>query len=225
MAKSEIQKSKSRGPSTQGFLAISEVRENLIVMPGGGVRAVIAVSSTDFVLKSQEEQNAIIGRYQAFLNTLDFPIQILIQSRKLDIHGYLEKIKERQLAQTNELLRIMTEEYAEYIRKLLDFGNIMNKTFYVVVPYSTGDVTQEGFIDKLKNIINPTQKLAASQEKFMEMQSVVDDRIGRVENGLGSVGLRTMRLNTEEIVELLFKSYNLGVANEAVVDMSELNLQ
>lgn len=212
-------------PSTQSFLSIAEVKEDLIITLGGGARAVIAVSSTNFVLKSQDEQNAIIARYQAFLNTLDFSIQILIQSRKLDIHGYLDKVRERQLQQTNELLRVQTEEYAEYIGKLLEYGNIMNKTFFVVIPFSTGDQLKEGIFDKFKNLLNPTRKIVEHQEKLAEAHQVLDDRVARVENGLSGVGLRTMRLNTQELVELLYNSYNLGTAQTGLIDLAEVDIK
>jgi len=224
----EMQKNKTSsfrsGSSTQYFLAISEVKEDVIVMKDGSLRAVIAVSSTNFILKSPEEQEAILSRYQAFLNTLDFPIQILVQSRKLDIHGYLEKIKEKQMQQTNELLRVQTEEYIEYISKLLELGNIMNKTFYAVVPFYSGDPVKAGFSQRFKNLINPAQEIAASQRKMTEELGVLADRVARVANGLSSLGLRVMRLNTQDLVELLYNSYNVGSAAGGTVDMAEFKL-
>lgn len=226
MAKTETQKSAGKGsPSTQSFLAISEVKQDLIVANDGGVRAVIAVSSTNFVLKSQDEQNAILARYQAFLNTIDFALQIIIQSRKLDVHGYLDKIRERLLQQTNELLRVQTEEYIEYIGKLLEYGNIMNKTFYIVIPFAAADPIKRGIFDKLKNLINPTQEIVEGQEKFQEIKQVLEDRVARVEEGLSGIGLRTMRLNTEELVELLYNSYNIGGDQGGTVNLKEINIQ
>ncbi len=209
--------------STQSFLAISEIKDDVIVTRDGGVRAVIAVSSTNFILKSQDEQNAILARYQSFLNGLDFPIQVLIQSRKLDIHGYLEKVRQIMSRQSNELLRIQTEEYIQYIEKLLEFGNIMNKMFYVIIPFSSGSPVQSGFFSTLKNLINPSAKLAANQARLTEQLSVIDERVARVESGLSGLGLRTMRLATQELIELLYNSYNIGHAQTGLINLSQLN--
>lgn len=215
----------SSGSSTQGFLLISEIKDDVIVARDGGLRAVVAVSSTNFALKSQDEQNAIIARYQAFLNSLDFSIQILMQSRHLDIHGYLDKIRARQTQQTNELLRMQTEEYVEYVKKLLEFGNIMNKTFYVVVPYSAGGPVEAGVKQKLKNLINPSAPIVASKQKFLAEAQQLNDRVARIEGELNSINLRTMRLKTQELVELLFNSYNIASAQRGRVELGELKLE
>lgn len=215
--------SSAAGSSTQDFLMISEIREDVIVTPDGGLRAVIAVSSTNFLLKSPDEQNAILARYQDFLNTLGFPVQILMQSRKLDVHGYLEKMRVRALQHTNELLRVQTEEYIEYISKLLEYGNIMNKTFFVVVPFNSQTASKQGFFDKLSNFISPAKKLIESRKKMLEGLEVLNDRVSRVENGLSSVGLRTMKLNTTELVDLLYQSYNIGSSQANWVDLQSVN--
>src|SRR6185369_16239807 len=114
------------------------IKQNTVVMKDGSIRAILVVSSTNFSLKSADEQNAMISAYQNFLNGLDFPIQIVMQSRKLDIHSYLDKLRGVMQQQTNELLRLQTQEYIEYISKLIEFASIMNKTFYVVIPLTTG---------------------------------------------------------------------------------------
>jgi len=223
----EMQSKKSTGSaetSTQSFLAVSEVKDDTIVTTDGGLRAVIAVSSTNFVLKSQQEQDAILARYQQFLNSLEFSVQILMQSRRLDIHGYLAKVQERILQQTNELLRMQTEEYAEYIKKLMELGNIMNKTFYVIIPYSSGATVDSGILDKIKNIINPTEKIVASQKKFSEEQQILTDRAARVMGELSGLGLRTLRLNTQELVELLYNSYNVGSDQVGMVEFGQIQI-
>src|ERR1051326_2055634 len=129
-------KKDSTGVGIQSHMDVSEIRDNTIVLRDGSLRAVIVVSSTNFSLKSGDEQNALIDAYQSFLNALEFPIQILMQSRKLDIHSYLDKLRGVMQQQTSELLRLQTQEYIEYISKLIEFASIMNKTFYVIVPYS-----------------------------------------------------------------------------------------
>jgi len=227
MAILEMQKKKSKGAgsSTQSFLAISDIRDDCIVTTDGGTRAVIAVSSTNFVLKSQQEQEAILSRYQSFLNSLEFSVQILMQSRRLDIHGYLARIEERVLQQTNELLRMQTEEYAEYIKKLMELGNIMNKTFYVIVPFSTGGPVEKGMLDKLKDLINPTGTIVSSQKKFVEERQQLADRVARVMEELSSLSLRTVRLNTQELVELLYNSYNLGSEQAGMVEFGQIQME
>src|SRR3989344_1612347 len=123
--------------STQRYLDIAEIKEGTIIMRDGSLRAVVVVSSINFSLKSGDEQNALISAYQNFLNALEFPIEILMQSRKLDIHAYLDKLRSTMQQQTNELLRLQTQEYIEYASKLIEFASIMTKTFYVVVPLTT----------------------------------------------------------------------------------------
>src|SRR3990167_8041994 len=138
MAKQEMQSPTMAGNkptvSTQAFLDIAEIKENIVIMKDGSFRAIVVVSSTNFSLKSVEEQNALIAAYQNFLNSLEFPVQIVMQSRKLDIHAYLDKLRSTMQQQTNELLRLQTQEYIEYISKLIEFASIMNKTFYVIIP-------------------------------------------------------------------------------------------
>lgn len=223
----EMQKKKGAaggGSSAQDFLAISEIKHNVIVMKDGGLRAVIAISSINFSLKSPDEQNAIISSYQSFLNTLEFPVQILIQSRKLDVHAYLDKMREKEMRQTNELLRVQTEEYIEYIAKLTEVGNIMNKTFYIIIPHSSGDPVKAGLVQRFKNLINPTVGISVSQKKFEEEAKIVEDRVARVTGGISGMGLRCMRLTTQELVELLYNCYNIGTAPGSLVDVGELKL-
>src|SRR5580704_5657326 len=127
-------KNKDAVSTTQGFLRIAEIKSDTVVMDDGTLRAILGVSSTNFDLKSQEEQNGIIFGFQRFLNSLEFPVQILMQSRKMEIGGYLEKLKHMAEKQTNELLRVQTGEYVEFISRLIENASIMNKNFYVIVP-------------------------------------------------------------------------------------------
>jgi len=227
MANLEMQKDPTKssgGSSSQSFLEVSEIKDDIIVTKDGGLRAVIAISSTNFILKSQDEQQAIISKYQGFLNSLEFPLQILMQSRHLHIHAYLEKLQALQMKQTNELLRMQTEEYIAYITKLLEFGNIMNKTFYAVIPFSAGVIEKAGALSKLKNLIAPGQKIIASQQRFFTESQQLNERVIRVESEFSSLGLRTMRLHTSELVELLYNSYNVTTSRQGQVDIGELKL-
>jgi hypothetical protein len=212
MAKKEMENKKSAGLSTQSHLDVAEIRESTIVLRDGSMRAVIVVSSTNFSLKSGDEQNALIQSYQGFLNSLEYPIQILMQSRKLDIHSYLDKLRAVMQQQTNELLRLQTQEYIEYIAKLIEFASIMNKTFYVVIPYSPF-VTKEGVMKKISDLFNPVRGISLKKQEFEANREALYQRVNQVTGALNGMGLRTLILSTEELVELLYNSYNLDTAS------------
>ncbi|HEX5430293.1 MAG TPA: hypothetical protein VFX17_04455 [Patescibacteria group bacterium] len=224
MAKPEMQNKKSAQMSTQSHLDVSEIREDTIVLRDGSMRAVVVVSSTNFSLKSGEEQNALISSYQNFVNSLEFPIQILMQSRKMDIHAYLDKLRDIMQKQTNELLRLQTQEYIEYIAKLIEFASIMNKTFYVVVPFSPF-ITKEGFMQKINNFINPVKNISLKKQEFDSHREQLLQRVNQITSGLSAMGLHTLILNTEELVELLYNSYNVDMASPIQIKkIDELDL-
>ena len=133
MPKSELSK-KQAAVSVQKYLDIAEIKEDCVVLKNGSMRAVILVSSLNFALKSEEEQEAIIYAYRNFLNTLEkWPIQIVVQSRKLNIDGYINDLKKKEKEQTNELLRMQIAEYIQYIQELIEMGEIMTKKFFIVM--------------------------------------------------------------------------------------------
>lgn len=211
--------------STQQYLDISEIKEGTIVLKDGSLRAVVAVSSTNFSLKSGEEQNALISSYQGFLNGLNFPIQIVMQSRKLDIHLYLDRLRAVQQGQSNELLRLQTQEYIEYIGKLVEFASIMNKTFYVVVPYTSGVAIQRGFIHTLSKMFNPVSTISSKKLAFETNRELLMQRVAQITGGLGGMGLRTIVLSTEELLEMLYNSYNLSSSSGIKIkNIEELDL-
>ena len=206
-----MQKQKNNDPkfSTQKYIAVAEIKDGTMVMKDGSLRAVVVVSSTNFSLKSEDEQNALVAAYQGLLNSLDFPIQILIHSRILDIEGYLTKLRSLASGQTNELLRIQMNEYIEYIAKLVEFANIMSKNFYVVVPFSAEAGAKPTIGGRLKRLLNPVREIASSAQNFQFAKVKLDERVSHVMAELGSIGLRSLTLNTEELIELLYQSYNL----------------
>ena len=226
MAKTEMQNSAKRkaAASTQAYLDVQEVKEGTIVMRDGSLRAVLAVSSTNFSLKSGDEQNALIGAYQSFLNGLEFPLQILMQSRKLDIISYLDKLRAIAQQQTNELLRIQTQEYIEYIGKLVEFASIMNKSFYVIIPLGTGAV-KTGIIQKIANLFNPAQEISLKSHDFEKAREELLKRTNQVTSGLAQMGLKTIGLNTEECIELIYNSYNMDTATPIkITNVDELDI-
>lgn len=213
MAKQEMSGLAQNKPtaSTQAYLDIQEIKEGTIIMRDGSLRAILVVSSTNFSLKSIDEQNAMIGAYQNFLNSLDFPIQILMQSRRLDINSYLDRLRGMAQQQTNELLRMQTQEYIEYISKLIEFASIMNKTFYVIVPLGTAAV-QTGIFQSITNLLNPAGRISTKNRDFEKAREELQKRTNQVVSGLAPMGLKTIVLNTEELLELVYNSYNLDTA-------------
>jgi len=210
--------------STQAYLDIKEIKEGVVVMKDGSLRAVLVVSSVNFSLKSGDEQNALVASYQNFLNSLEFPIQILMQSRKLDIHGYLDKMRAIMQQQTNELLRMQTQEYIEYVAKLIEFASIMNKTFYVVVPLTAG-AGQTGFMAKFMNLMSPAREVSLHQTDFEKSREELTKRVNQVAGSMGSMGLKTIVLKTEELVELMYNSYNLNTSSPIKIkSIEELDL-
>lgn len=208
------------GKSTQSFLRISEIKNNVVVLDNGSLRAILAVSSTNFDLKSQDEQNAIIYNFQRFLNSLEFSIQILMQSRKMEIGGYIEKLKNIAERQTNELLRVQTLEYIEFINRLIENASIMNKNFYIVVPLDESIFPQaSGFFSKIFGG-GKTKEVKQRIENFEKLKEKLDNRVTSVSANLSSLGLRGEPLKTEQIIQLYYNSYNFDSA--PVLDPSKL---
>jgi hypothetical protein len=197
---------------TQDFVPIEEVRGGTIVLRGGGLRAIIAVSSVNLALKSADEQVATISRFQSFLNSLDFPVQIVVQSRRLDIRPYLLTLDQKMKEQREPLLRLQTEGYMNFIRAFTEEVAIMRKHFYVVIPYEEAPINVKG---GLGGIFGKKDK-AAVEASFDERQTQLDERVNVVESGLESCGVRAERLKTEEVIELFYKTFNPGDIQPAI---------
>ena len=198
--------------TTQEFVPIKEIRQGVVILKDGSLRSVVMCSSLNFALKSADEQQSIIFQFQNFLNSLDFSIQIFIQSRKLDIRPYIALLEEREKEQSSDLMKIQTREYIEFIKTFTESTNIMTKTFFIVVPY-TAAVIDSG--SGVKNIFggkkNANQTNAeADLASFEEHRSQLEQRTGVIEQGLTRCGLRTIPLGTEEVVELFYKIFNPG---------------
>ncbi|MFA5942335.1 MAG: hypothetical protein WC798_01545 [Candidatus Paceibacterota bacterium] len=194
--------------ATQQFVPIKEIRDGIITLKDGGYRGILICSSINFGLKSAEEQHAITLGFQNFLNTLDFSIQIVINSRKMDLRPYLNLLEAKEAAQKTELMRIQLREYIEFIRSFADQANIMTKSFYVVVPYAP-HVSAAHTIGFLRNESAST-KSAAAQTSFEENRAQLSQRLSLVAGGLAGTGVRAVSLGTEEVIELLYRSFNPG---------------
>ncbi len=198
-------------PSTQNYLDIEEIHNGVVILKNGGLRLVLMVSAINFSLKSEEEQNAIIYSFQGFLNSLAFPIQIVMQSRRLDLSSYLAKLKSKNKSEDNPLIRLQMTDYIGFVEQLLTVANIMEKKFYVVVPYQPTIIKKENILQKIIKIIRPGPKKTEIVDFEMHRKELVH-RTEVVAAGLGSVGLRAAQLNTLELAELYYSSYNPELA-------------
>ena len=196
-------------PSIQEKIAIEDIKDGIVILKDGGLRAILMTSSINFALKSTEEQDALTYHYQGFLNSLDFPIQILINSRKFDITDYINLLEQKQKEQENELLRIQTTEYIDFIRGLTELVNIMTESFYVVVPFAPIEKKEMGLLDKFSSILTFKKQMAfKTDQNFEQLKSQLWQRITYVSSGLEGLGLRAVPLNTEELIELYYSLYN-----------------
>lgn len=196
--------------ATQEFVPIKKVRDGTVVLKDGTMLTIFIVSSLNFALKSTDEQNAIISQFQNFINSLEFFIQISIQSRKLDIRPYVALLEEQNEKANSDLMQIQIKEYIEFVKNFVESSNIMEKNFFIVIPYTPSVIQTTG---------NPfgklfgTKKKSAAQKKdmtFEENISQLEQRAAVVEQGITRTGVRVIKLNTEEIIELYYKIFNPG---------------
>lgn len=208
--------------STQEYLDIAEIKDDVVIMRDGTLRAVLLASSINFSLKSEDEQNAVISAYVSFINSIDFPLQIVIQSRELNIDSYIEFLKKREKEQINQLLKIHTAEYIDYINELTSLGKIMNKRFYLVVSYNPLSDKRKGFFSLLAEAIKPATALRLKEKTFNRYKESLNRRIESVYSGLESIGIGIARLDTQALIELYYQSYNPEVANTQPLEDIEM---
>ena len=194
---------------TQSFIPIKEIRDGIIVLKDGSLRAILLASSLNFALKSADEQQSIIFQFQNFLNSINFSVQIFTQSRKLDIRPYIALLEERLKEQVGDLMKMQTREYIEFIRSFTESTNIMTKSFFIVVPYSAPTLAGT---DAIKKSFFGTKKNNVGEEisSFEESRSQLQQRIEVVQQGLVRCGIRIANLGTEELIELFYKTFNPG---------------
>lgn len=196
------------GASAQQFLAVDTIREDALVLKDGGFRVVLMCSSLNFALKSADEQDAIIFQYQNMLNSLDFPLQFVVHSRRLNIAPYLESLNDRHKEEENELLKIQIAEYAEFIKTFTEATNIMSKTFYAVVPFTPPAFEKEGIIGGIFSTLGLKKDKGGKGGSFAEYKNQLWQRVETVVAGLQGLGIRAVPLNTEELIELFYGLYN-----------------
>ena len=193
--------------ATQDFVPIADIRDGIAILEDGQMCTLLLATSINFALKSTDEQQAILSQFQSFLNTIDFSLQIYVQSRRLDIRPYMEVLAGREAAQYNDLMKIQLREYMEFIRTFTEEVDIMSKNFFVAVPYNPSTINVKG----IKNILNKTggkNRTTFDPTKFAEDRSQLEQRVAVVEQGLARIGVRTAPLGTAEMTELFYHIFN-----------------
>jgi len=214
------------GVSTQQYLDIAEIKDNTVIMRDGTLRAVLSVSSINFALKSEDEQNAVISAYVGFLNNIGAMIQIVIQSRELNIANYLEFIGQKEKEQTNKLLKMQTADYIDYIKELISIGKIMNKKFYIIVPYSPTTDQRKSFFASLTEAFKPASSLKLKESHFLKLKESLDRRVDSVISSVSSLGVDVQQLSTQLLIELYYQTYNPETAkNQPLVNVDKLRVE
>lgn len=204
---------KVKAEATQAFVPIKEVRDGIIILKDGSLRAMVMASSINLALKSQDEQVAIIGQFQNFLNSLEFTVQFFVESRDLDIRPYIALLEERYAATLDELMKIQIREYIAFIKDFTERANIMTKNFFIVVPYDPALIARGGGVAGAVGTLLPggnAQATVLTDEQFEQYRTQIEERLAVIEQGLVRTGVRVVTLGTEEIIELFYKLFNPG---------------
>ena len=194
--------------ATQNFVPIKDIRENVVIKKNGEMLMVVLASSVNFALKSLDEQRAILQQFQNFLNTVDFSLQIYVQSRKLNIEPYIEILHGLNKNQDNDLMRIQLQEYIGFITKFTDEYDVMSKSFFVVIPYSPTKLNMSKGFSKFLG--GSSSNVSSTDQQFEEHRLQLEQRAAMVVQGLAGVGVRTMTLQKDDLVELYYHLYNPG---------------
>lgn len=200
--------------STQQAISIAGIKDGVAVLKDGSYRLILQVAATNFALKSEQEQNSIVFQYQSFLNSLHFPIQIVISSRRLDLTPYIAKIEKMSEAQTSEVLKMQTTDYVDFLKKLIEIANIMKKTFYVVIPYEPISIAKMGLLDNIFGKKSAFDHLKISDADYKAHTDQLKERAATIANGLGNMGLHCFQLSTEDLIELFYLMYNPDEASK-----------
>ncbi|MFH1947396.1 MAG: TraC family protein [Candidatus Magasanikbacteria bacterium] len=226
MKSKKSEKQKSKHPSAQTYLPIAEIKDGVVILKDGTLRSVLMTSSINFSLKSEDEQNALISSYVSFLNSLDFPLQIVVQSRQLQIKPYLENLIKIEKGQPNELLRIQIADYRAFVAQLVDMGQIMTKKFYVLVPYDPASSRKKSFWSRFKEVLRPALTVRLKEERFQKRREELDQRVRRVIGGLQGMNLQVAQLDSQALIELYYSSYNPDTAlSEQLQTVDDLQIE
>ena len=215
-------KKKMAETNTKQFVEIREIRDDSLILKDGSLRQIIRVSSTNFELKSQDEQLAILSGFREFLNTLDFSLEIMVMSRKLNIDKYLAVIDEIIENQTHDLLRIQAVDYAKFVKELTSLANIMAKDFFVVVPFYIGPRTEGGILETAKSIFKPAETVKSlTDSEFNSYKNQLRQRVNLVFENIAGLNLAAKILEKDELIDIYYRFYN----PEVIKGISKINNQ
>ena len=197
--------------ATQDFVPIESIRDGIITLKDGSFRVVLMTSSINLALKSTDEQQAIIMQFQNMLNSLEYPLQISIQSRRLNIQPYLVTLASRSKEAREELLKVQIDEYIQFITAFTNETNIMTKHFFITVPYYTSSLSPSSTSSLFPfGKTNTESKNKKNIATFEEARIQLEERANTVIQGLTRSGVRAVKLSTEEVIELFYKLFNPG---------------
>lgn len=203
---------KVKAQATQDFVPIKEVRDGIVLLKDGSLRALLMASSINLALKSQDEQQAIIGQFQNFLNSLEFTVQFFIESRELDIRPYIALLEDRYTKELDDLMKIQIREYIAFIKDFTERANIMSKNFFIVVPFDPALIARGSITSSLGSLLpgGSAKSNGLTDVQFEQYRTQLEQRISVVEQGLVRTGVRIVKLGTEEVIELFYKLFNPG---------------
>jgi len=201
---------KVKAQATQDFVPIKEVRDGIIILKDGSLRVLLMASSINLALKSQDEQQAIIGQFQNFLNSLEFTVQFAVESRELDIRPYIALLQDRYAQELDDLMKIQIREYMAFIKDFTERANIMTKNFFIVVPYDPALINRGGGVLGSLFPSSASGAGALNDEQFEQYRTQLEQRVSVIEQGLVRTGVRVVKLGTEEVIELFYKLFNPG---------------
>ncbi len=228
VSKPGSKKAASKDNTAQKTLLISEIRDGMVVMKDGSLRAVIMCQSINFDLMSPEEREAVEFSYQGFLNSLYFPVQIFIRSKHVNLDSYMEKLVDVRRSQDNILLGLLMEDYIEYVRYLTEAANIMDKQFYIVVPYFPAlleEVSLASGAQKFTELLKPKEKdvVTINEADFTKYKQELTQQVRMAVGGLTQMGVNAIPLNTQELIELYYNVYNPVTAKQQpLADVNQL---
>ena len=204
---------KVKAEATQAFVPIKEVRDGIVILKDGSLRALLMASSINLALKAGDEQQAIIGQFQNFLNSLEFTVQFFIESRDLDIRPYIALLEDRYVQELDDLMKIQIREYIAFIKDFTERANIMSKNFFIIVPYDPAIISRGGGVGGALSSLLPngnSNSATLTNEQFEQYRSQLEQRVSVIEQGLVRTGVRVVNLGTEEVIELFYKLFNPG---------------
>lgn len=196
--------------TSQKFVPLRDIKDNVVILKNGQMNMVLLASSINFALKSIDEQEAILRQFQTFLNTIDFSVQFYIQSRRLNIQPYLDMLGGREEKQDNDLMKIQLREYIQFIKTFTTEVEVMSKSFFIVVPYTPVAANLQNNLEGFKDMLGGKKDVYFDDKNFMEHKLQLEQRVSLVEQGLSGIGVRTILLQSEELVELYYHIFNPG---------------